>query len=110
MYLAATVGSRLIVCNWIIRCGVMSMTISALKANVVVSFFENEQLNLTKLFTLEDLNREQVDILRNFKGRAALIWEFESLADIGACPSDVRFIFKRTLAGALTFRRTSGLT
>ena len=45
------------------------MTISALKANVVVSFFENGQLNLTKLFTLDDLNREHVDILRNFKGR-----------------------------------------
>ena len=49
------------------------MTISALKATVVVSFFENGQLNLTKLFTLEELNREQVDILRNFKGRLALI-------------------------------------
>ncbi|HVQ82001.1 MAG: hypothetical protein WA756_14100 [Pseudolabrys sp.] len=47
----------------------MSMAISALKASVVVSFFENGQLNLTKLFTLEDLTREQVDILRNFKGR-----------------------------------------
>ena len=47
----------------------MSMTISALKANVVVSFFENGQLNLTKLFTLDDLHRDQVDILRNFKGR-----------------------------------------
>ena len=47
----------------------MSMTISALKANVVVSFFENGQLNLTQLFTLEELNREQVDILLNFKGR-----------------------------------------
>ena len=47
----------------------MSMTISALKATVVVSFFENGELNLTKLFTLEELNREQVDILRNFKGR-----------------------------------------
>ena len=47
----------------------MSMTISALKANVVVSFFENGQLNLTKLFSLEELNREQVNILRNFKGR-----------------------------------------
>ena len=49
--------------------GVMSMTISALNARVVVSFFENGQLNLTKLFTLEELNREQVDILLNFKGR-----------------------------------------
>jgi hypothetical protein len=48
---------------------VMSMTISALKASAVVSFFENGQLHLTKLFTLDDLNREQVDILRNFKGR-----------------------------------------
>jgi len=47
----------------------MSTTISALKASVVVSFFENGQLNLTKLFTLEELNRDQVDILRNFKGR-----------------------------------------
>jgi hypothetical protein len=47
----------------------MSMTISALNASVVVSFFENGQLNLTKLFTLEELNRDQVDILRNFKGR-----------------------------------------
>ena len=47
----------------------MSMTISALNASVVVSFFENGQLNLTKLFALEDLNREQVDILLNFKGR-----------------------------------------
>ena len=47
----------------------MSMTISALNASVVVSFFENGQLNLTKLFKLEDLNRDQVDILRNFKGR-----------------------------------------
>jgi hypothetical protein len=47
----------------------MSMTISALNASVVVSFFEHGQLNLTKLFTLEDLNRDQVDILRNFKGR-----------------------------------------
>ena len=47
----------------------MSMAISALKASVVVSFFENGQLHLTKLFTLEDLTREQVDILRNFKGR-----------------------------------------
>ncbi|MGB8443969.1 MAG: hypothetical protein WCE32_06175 [Pseudolabrys sp.] len=45
------------------------MTISALKATVVVSFFENGQLNLTKLVTLEELYREQVDILRNFKGR-----------------------------------------
>jgi hypothetical protein len=52
---------------------VMSMTISALNVSVVVSFFENGQLNLTKLFTLEDLNREQVDILLNFKGKAALI-------------------------------------
>ena len=47
----------------------MSMTISALKANVVVSFFENGQHNLTNLFTHEELNREQVDILVNFKGR-----------------------------------------
>jgi hypothetical protein len=47
----------------------MSMTISALKASVVVSFFENGQLHLTMLFTLDDLNREHVDILRNFKGR-----------------------------------------
>jgi hypothetical protein len=47
----------------------MSMTISALKAGAVVSFFENGQLNLTRLFTLDDLNRDQVDILRNFKGR-----------------------------------------
>ncbi|HET9686768.1 MAG TPA: hypothetical protein VFP79_06265 [Pseudolabrys sp.] len=47
----------------------MSMTISALEASVVVSFFENGQLNLTQLFTLEELNRDQVDILRNFKGR-----------------------------------------
>jgi hypothetical protein len=47
----------------------MSMALSALKASVVVSFFENGQLHLTKLFTLDDLNREQVDILRNFKGR-----------------------------------------
>jgi hypothetical protein len=47
----------------------MSMTISALKATVVVSFFENGQLNLTKLLSLEELNREQVDILLNFKGR-----------------------------------------
>jgi len=47
----------------------MSMTISALKASVVVSFFENGRLNLTKLFTLEDLNRDQGDILLNFKGR-----------------------------------------
>jgi hypothetical protein len=67
MYLAATVGKPAVVCNWIVR--VVSMTISALKANVVVSFFENGQLNLTKLFTLEELNREQVDILLNFKGR-----------------------------------------
>ena len=49
--------------------GVMSIAISAFKAIVVVSFFENGQLHLTKLFTLDDLNREQVDILRNFKGR-----------------------------------------
>jgi hypothetical protein len=48
---------------------IMSMTISALKGSAVVSFFENGQLHLTKLFTLDDLNREQVDILRNFKGR-----------------------------------------
>jgi hypothetical protein len=48
---------------------VMSMTISTLNASAVVSFFENGQLNLTELFTLEDLNREQVDILRNFQGR-----------------------------------------
>jgi len=47
----------------------MSIAISALKAIVVVSFFENGQLHLTKLFTLDDLDREQVDILRNFKGR-----------------------------------------
>ena len=47
----------------------MSTTIYALKASVVVSFFENGQLNLTKLFTLEELNRDQLDILRNFKGR-----------------------------------------
>jgi hypothetical protein len=47
----------------------MSMTISAIKASVVVSFFENGQLHLTKLFTLDDLNREHEDILRNFKGR-----------------------------------------
>jgi hypothetical protein len=47
----------------------MSMALSALKTSVVVSFFENGQLHLTKLFTLEDLDREQVDILRNFKGR-----------------------------------------
>jgi hypothetical protein len=47
----------------------MSMTISALKASAVVSFFENGQLNLTRLFTLDDLHRDQVDILRNFKGR-----------------------------------------
>jgi hypothetical protein len=47
----------------------MSMAISALKANVVASFFENGQLNLTKLFTLEEPNRNQVDILLNFKGR-----------------------------------------
>jgi hypothetical protein len=46
----------------------MSMTISALKASAVVSFFENGKLNLTQLFTLEELNRDQVDILRNFKG------------------------------------------
>ena len=39
----------------------MSMTISALNARVVVSFFENGQLNLTKLFSLEELDREQVD-------------------------------------------------
>jgi hypothetical protein len=48
---------------------VMNMTISALKASAVISFFENGQLHLTKLFTLDELNREQVDILRNFKGR-----------------------------------------
>jgi len=47
----------------------MNMTISALKASAVISFFENGQLHLTKLFTLDELNREQVDILRNFKGR-----------------------------------------
>ena len=47
----------------------MSMTISALKASAVVSFFENGQLNLTRLFTLDDLHRDQVDILHNFKGR-----------------------------------------
>ena len=47
----------------------MSVAISALKASVVVSFFENGQLHLTKLFTLDDLTREQVDILLNFKGR-----------------------------------------
>ena len=47
----------------------MNMAISALKASVVVSFFENGQLNLTKLFTLDDLNRELVDILLSLQGR-----------------------------------------
>ena len=47
----------------------VNMPAMTLNASVVVSFFENGQLNLTKLFKLEDLNRDQVDILRNFKGR-----------------------------------------
>jgi hypothetical protein len=47
----------------------MNMAISALKASVVISFFENGQLNLTKLFTLEDLNSQQMEILLYFKGR-----------------------------------------
>jgi hypothetical protein len=46
----------------------ISQTTAALKASAVVSFFENGQLNLTKLFTLEELNRDKVDILLNFKG------------------------------------------
>jgi hypothetical protein len=58
-----------VVCNLDYSGALMSMTISALNASVVVSFFENGQLNLTKLFRLEDLNRDQVDILRNFTGR-----------------------------------------
>ena len=69
MYLAATVGKPAVVCNWIILVWCNEHDHLCTQGKRCRFLFENGQLNLTKLFMLEELNREQVHILLNFKSR-----------------------------------------